>query len=642
MKKKFWGFVLALSMLFAIMPMAVNAETSGECGNNVKWALENGMLTISGEGDMAVYNPIVSIPWYSSRSEITDIVIENGVTSIAENVFAYSENLTTVSIPPSVTSIGSGAFSNCDSLTGVYISDLAVWCGIDFHRSTTLRGANLYLNGELVTDLVIPDGVTSISEKAFICCASLTEVSIPPSVTSIGEAAFAYCPNVTAINVPDSVMVIGEDAFCDCDKLTEINVDENNPSYMSDNGVLFNKEQTALIDYPENKSGSSYTIPDGVTDIGVSALSFCSNLETIHIPDSVTTIESYAFEGCKNLTSLTIPDGVTYLRYAMAVDCEKLASISLPDGIMNIDYNVFDGTAYYKDSSNWTDGVLYINNYLIEASNELSGDYAIKDGTRVIASAAMYECKNVTGITIPESVISIGVLVFDGTAYYKDPSNWTDNALYIDNCLIDTKQALSGDYAIKDGTRLIAESTFFWSSSLTSITIPDSVKNIGYLSFFYKNENIALIFNSPSAPVLNDCLMLSDGCKIYIHEGYVGYTAENGYDDSKITVEPHNYENGKCTVCGAKKETSAVVRTDSEADGDYSFNVAIEQAGENCCVYAAVYDINGVLLAVNSVPLATTGSTDVSIGKDDDAAQAKVFVWEDTLQPIITAASFTL
>ena len=168
-------------------------------------------------------------------------------------------------------------------------------------------------------DVTIPDRipdttnglpVTSIGDGAFYWCTRLCSVTIPDSVTSIGDNAFSRCTSLTNLTIGNNVTTIGVAAFSSCTSLTAITVDALNRFYSSVDGVLFNKSQTTLIQYPGGIVGA-YTIPNSVTSIGNSAFSYCTNLTSVTIPDSVTSIGDYAFQLCSSLTSVTIPDSVT-------------------------------------------------------------------------------------------------------------------------------------------------------------------------------------------------------------------------------------------------------------------------------------------------------------------------------------------
>ena len=151
-------------------------------------------------------------------SSLTSVSIPESVTSIGDDAFAYCGSLTSVTIPASVTSIGYYAFKGCSSLTSVNISDLGAWCKISFpDGGNPLNYAHhLFLNGEEIKDLVIPESVTSVGKSAFAGCSSLTSVTIPESVTSIGDRAFAYCSSLTSVTIPESVTSIGGGAFWYC------------------------------------------------------------------------------------------------------------------------------------------------------------------------------------------------------------------------------------------------------------------------------------------------------------------------------------------------------------------------------------------------------------------------------------------
>ncbi len=253
---------------------------------------------------------------------------------------------------------------------------------------------------------------------------SATELAIPSElngykVTEIGSFAFDDCISLTSVTIPNLVKYIGNFAFERC---------------------------TSLI---------SITIPDSVTNISWDAFLYCISLTSVTIPDSVTSIGNEAFRGCTSLTSVTIPNSVT-----------------------SIGNDAFNNTAYYNNEGNWENSVLYIGKHLIEAKNDLNGDYSIKKGTKTIAKFAFFSCTLLTSVTIPNSVTNID-----------------DYALY--DCI-----------------------------SLSSITIPKSVTQIGEDAFGYCDDE-------------NYFEEKIDGFTIYGYKGTAAesYANENGFTFINLDAE---------------------------------------------------------------------------------------------------------
>ena len=286
MKKRILSMVLALSMLISFMPIIASAATSGTCGDNLTWTFDNGTLTISGTGEMEDYywEENHRAPWFKNRESIKNVVIEEGATNISTYAFYCCSNLINITISNSVTNIESDAFAICSSLTNI----------------------------------TIPNSVMSIEEFAIIDCDNLESITISNSVTNIGDGLCYRCSN-----------------------LKNIYVDKNNQYYSSENGILFNKDKSKLIKYPDGKINKQCIIPDNVTDIGEYAFAACSSLTSITIPNSVTSISDRAFYYCSSLTSITIPNSVTSIGGSAFNSCSSLTNITIPNSVTCIDAYTF-------------------------------------------------------------------------------------------------------------------------------------------------------------------------------------------------------------------------------------------------------------------------------------------------------------
>ena len=300
MRKRLLSFVLAALMIASLLPataLAADIVASGTCGaegdgSNLTWTLDSeGVLTISGSGDMHDY--IYNSPWHENGNQIRSVFMANGVTSIGNFAFYECISLTSMTIPDSVTCIGNCAFNDCSSLASVTIPDSVASIGVyAFCGCTSLKS------------VTIPDSVTSIGDYAFGFCTSLTGIwvdggsshyfsdasgvlfnkdktvlaqcpgafsgsyVIPDGVTSINDAAFVNCTSLTSVTIPDGVTNIGYEVFAGCTSLANM------------------------------------VLPNGVTRIGAEAFDWCTSMKSITIPDSVTSIGYDAFSNCKSLTNV--------------------------------------------------------------------------------------------------------------------------------------------------------------------------------------------------------------------------------------------------------------------------------------------------------------------------------------------------
>ena len=469
------------------------------------------------------------------------------VASIGDSAFYDCIRLASVEIPNSITSIGAYAFQKCTNLTSV----------------------------------TIPESVTWISYAVFLGCSNLERITIPDSVTGIDKFAFSGCSSLTSIAIPASVKWIGaEGVFGGCNRLTSINVSENNETFSSIDGVLYDKDKTRLMYFPSNSEITEYVMPDSV--IRIDQQVFCGNsLKSIYvsgnnnnyssingilfnkdktilisfpsaseiteyvIPDSVTDVDWYAFWGCRSLKSITIPDSVTSIGMYAFNNCSSLESVTIGSGITSMYGNVFLGTALLNKQT----GVKYADKWVVGCDKNVT-EAEIKFGIKGIADGAFSDCSSLESIKIPDSVTSIG-----NSAFYKCSS--LESIIIPDNV---TSIGGSAFYCcnftsinIPDSVTIIEDNTFNGCSSLESITIPNSVTSIGERAFedcySLVNINVPESVTSIEMEAFFGCVRLES---IVIPESVIsiGYDAFDmctnltiyGYKDSYI--QKYARENG--------------------------------------------------------------------------------------------------
>jgi hypothetical protein len=424
-----WGLGELLWLLLLALPAAAQAQFT--------FTTNNGAITITG---------------YTGQG---------GSVTIPDTTNGYS-----------VTSIGNSAFFNCSSVTNVTIPNSVT--NIDVQAFTECG----------LTSITIPDSVTAIGQSAFLECSRLVSLTIGNNVMNIGDDAFSDCSSLGDVHIPKNVTNINSTAFNECSSLTNITVDAENPAYSSVAGVLFDKNQTKLVDYPCGMAGG-YSIPSGVTSIGDFAFPFCYDLTNIIIPDSVTNIGQYAFYSCSGLINFTIPNNVTSLgQYAFSAT--SLTNIIIPKSITNIGAGAFAYcprlmaiTVDTNDSAySSVAGVLFNVNqttviefpYANSGSYFYPGSYTIPNGVTRIGDKAFLGCF-LSSITIPDSVTSIGNEAFGECSRIADltiPYSVTN---------------------IGDGA--------FEATSLTSITIPDSVTTLGWFGYCPSLRTVYFRGNAP-------------------------------------------------------------------------------------------------------------------------------------------------
>ncbi len=313
--KKIITFLVAL---FVCTIHAYAAIETGSCGPNCTWTLDtkDSILRVEGTG------MINTVGWDSFKSYIKFAYFDEGILNIPGFAFKNAQNLVRVNIPSTVTSSGNGAFNNCVKLDSILISDIAAWCNISFSYDKYYEGAtshplsygkHLYLNGQKVVDLVIPDGVQSIRQYAFLNCKDLRSVVIPEGDTIINISAFVGCTNLESVSIPSSVKEVGYGAFTKCTSLTGVHITDIAAwtkiyfgfySYTADS--ISNPLYYAKHLYLNGEMVTDLVIPDEVSYISQYAFQGCTDLISVEIPEGISNIGTKAFSKCSNIARLIV------------------------------------------------------------------------------------------------------------------------------------------------------------------------------------------------------------------------------------------------------------------------------------------------------------------------------------------------
>lgn len=343
-------------------------EGAVSIGENAQFS---GDLLLPNDGSVTSIDTYGFKPQSESQTvNLTSIVIPERITAIGEESFASCAMLANIAIPSSLKNIGKNAFKNCTNLKNVHITDMSAWCNISIvntYANPCWNNANLYLNGALVTDLVIPSDVTTISSGAFYGCGSLTSVTLHDNVEILGSTAFSKCANLVEVTLGKKITAINKNTFKDCTSLNSI------------------------------------IIPDSVTDIGSQAFYGCITLSSITIPANVVNLGASAFTECTALTEINF-QATAMNDLAERSDPFLSAGINGNGITLNIAANVTKIPAHIFAKRN--PGTTQKITAVIFAEGSMC---------QSIGKVAFYGCEHLTSLTVPDSVTSIGIWAFRNT-----------------------------------------------------------------------------------------------------------------------------------------------------------------------------------------------------------------------------------
>ena len=576
--KKLISLVLAVLMAVSMMPfsaISASAATSGKCGANINWTLNNGILTLTGSGSMydyKYYGDSNHAPWQSQSSpnyDIKQIVVGNGITRIGNHAFSNCSNLTSVSLPNTVTEIGQSAFDSDYKLPSIVLP--ANLTKIDYSAFMSCG----------LTSINIPNKVTTIGDSAFFACRTLASAVVPDSVTSLGNSAFYACEALKSVTLPSNLTAIPNSLFNGCKSLESIDI----PSTVTSIG--YNSFNNCRV-------MESIELPSGVTSIGSSAFAYCVALKDINIPSGVTSIGYSAFQSCIALENIELPSGITTINYSFFKNCSSLESITIPSNITYIDHDAFSGctalsTVTFERPNTAHNLTLKAN--VFDENQSLaytgSGNLGLFDGETVLEEGATlsdYNSKTLAwDVTTPEGEAAIGSTTYETFAEALTAAQTGDTITLLKDVAIDSTIVINDgrNITIDTNGKEISSTVRVFEIRHGGVTLTGD----GTVSTTAVSA-VAVYGSTNSADADYATFTLDEGTTISATSGYgamiganskAAYGAKltiNGTIDSKYGV----YVNG--TVQEPADKTNAAQVT---------INGTVTAGSENAAVYAAGY-----------------------------------------------------
>lgn len=361
----------ALVLLLCMVTCSALADGDGTCGDNLTWIFEDGVLTISGTGDMYDFDydgMSSNAPWYEHRSDIRYIILNEGVTSTGRYAFADCYRLVNVDFPESLEIIGRESFLSCG-----------------------LRSVN------------ISSGVKEIQGAAFWGCTNLTSITFAEGLKKLEAGVFFLCTNLREVVLPASLCEIEGNPFEECYSLVDLSVCEDNACFVAVDDILYSYDMTVIHCYPVAKSATTFAIPDGVTTVGERAFAWCRNLETVTFPNTVRTIANGAFY-VNNLQTLELPNSLETLGSSAFGSSGKLKTVTVPGTVSNNWHGAFGDCPLLEE-------------VIIEA------------GVTWIPAYAFTSCESLQEVTLPSTLEEIDPEAFGSNTALEEivfPQGLTD------------------------------------------------------------------------------------------------------------------------------------------------------------------------------------------------------------------------
>lgn len=538
MKKRLLSILLVLLMALTLLPLGALADSNNKkCGENLTWEFADGILTISGTGDMYDYSSADPAPWSEYNDIIASITISDGVTSIGDNAFhsccAESIDLQCTSL----VSIGKNAFSRCTMLTSIFIPESVQSIGseafslceglsmVELPTTLTKIPDGIFTDCALLDSITIPDTVTEIGANAFSKCTEFSLTGLPSSIKSIGTAAFANCGRIESLALPKTLDSIGEAAFGGTiiDKASFDGTLEKWAAIGGD-ACCIAQDKIDFLEHTCDFGGSwqydtqkhwkqcscnktqnegahtgdgdtctvcdaalSEALGSGSIDGGLSWSLSRSGALTISgsgkMPDFSSVANAAPWDKQKDkIQSVVIESGVQSISGGAFSGCTALEKLSISETVTQIAPNAFGGCTSLAafEVAEGNKAFLSVGGVLFSADKELlrypvgkSADYTVPSGTVAIAGGAFKDCSKLESLVIPDSVTAIGKSAFENCAALKRIT--LPKSIAKLEALTFSGCAALAEITLPDGLKTLGEKVFSGCAALKSVKIPAEV-----------------------------------------------------------------------------------------------------------------------------------------------------------------------
>lgn len=593
MKKRLLSILLVLLTALTLLPLGALADDNNKCGENLTWKFADGILTISGTGEMYDYSEDYLAPWSEHCVEITNVTISDGVTSIGSYAFCYC-SVKSITLPFGLKHIGASAFFYCPNIQQINIPDSVEYIDpyafsfckglhtVQLPSSLTLISEELFAECDNLKNLSIPDTVTEIGANAFLRCTAFILEKLPAGIKSIGDAAFANCGNIKSLALPGTLESIGEAAF-NGTAIDKANFDGTPERWTAIGGdaCCIAQDKIDFLEHTCDFSGWEYdehkhwqscscgktqnegehtgdgdtctvcgaalseALGSGSIDGGLSWSLSRSGALTISGSGKMSDFSSVAnaapWDAQKDkIQSAVIESGVQSISGGAFSGCTALEKVSISDTVAQIDLNAFDGCTALAEFEVAADnkafssdgGVLFsADKKLLRCPVGKAADCTVPSGTVAIAGGAFKDCSKLESLVIPDSVTAIGKSAFENCAALKRIT-LPKSITKLESLTFSGCAALA-EITLPDSIKTLGEKVFSGCAALKSVKIPAEVTVIP-TEAFYGCSSLESITIPKNVSHINERAF--DGCTALKKVDYLG----SDTDWSQVTKETGN------------------------------------------------------------------------------------------------------